>query len=615
MSSFEVSNFNQYLTVNGTNRGYNLKQLEAEAGKANANTSIFDFYNKIKDKDIDGDGIIEINEINGINDTEINAQTKTNLTTAITAFNPTNTNTPTEPTQQIDEAKTTAFREELKNIQELNARIGEDKAKLQEEIDSLTTKVKTAQDDLAKKLVDAQFEGQKITTKTQEEVDKAITSAKEKSSNPENGDFQSLLKTELEGLGINSGAIDWLMADAQGIGGEIKSLAINISTLNDLVAIKNQTLSSFSAKYGELLNVDIDLVSVTQSGQIIVGTQGSGGPEATGAEGISAADMTKFAGMNEDELTTALSSEAYTELLNASGVTANALAKGIKLAADKGELQDAEAGKYGQFNVKERVLNGISMEDLKAECAEANPPKSCDPYEIEIDGVKYVLMKDNGDGQLDDVQDILGYDTDKLNDKSTWGNAFKGIGDGNLTLTRDEMIKNGIQLVAVGSNGALTDKTLDLNQINEITLNSNNNAVTGSDELGAKNVAGSLSVNLANGGKAGGEHTFRSENVLTNLVSGASKFIKGLASSILPENTDPNSTGYKFDPLYENQQTTELLTNTTRILNATLREMNRQVDNARETTSNNRTNNNENEKENNNRKKLPEQGNIFQAAA
>ena len=74
-----------------------------------------------------------------------------------------------------------------------------------------------------------------------------------------------------------------------------------------------------------------------------------------------------------------------------------------------------------------------------------------DPYFVEIDGVKYMLIKDNNDGVFDE-NDILG-----INDSQS--NIFASLrpldSDKNSKLTGEELEKAGIRLVKINSDGKL----------------------------------------------------------------------------------------------------------------------------------------------------------------
>lgn len=77
-----------------------------------------------------------------------------------------------------------------------------------------------------------------------------------------------------------------------------------------------------------------------------------------------------------------------------------------------------------------------------------------DPYFVEIDGVKYMLIKDNNDGVFDE-NDILG-----INDSQS--NIFASLRpldtNKDSKLTGDELTKAGVRLVRVNSDGKLDYK-------------------------------------------------------------------------------------------------------------------------------------------------------------
>ena len=77
-----------------------------------------------------------------------------------------------------------------------------------------------------------------------------------------------------------------------------------------------------------------------------------------------------------------------------------------------------------------------------------------DPYMIEINGTKYMLIKDNNDGTFDE-KDILGI-------KDTQKNIFASLKpldtNKDLKLTGEELDKAGIRLVKIDENGKLDYK-------------------------------------------------------------------------------------------------------------------------------------------------------------
>ena len=100
--------------------------------------------------------------------------------------------------------------------------------------------------------------------------------------------------------------------------------------------------------------------------------------------------------------------------------------------------------------------NGISGNSERAALIAASPRGSSgyDPYLIEINGIKYMLIKDNNDGIFNE-EDILGI-------KDTQKNVFASLKpldtDRNLKLTGKELENSGVRLVKINENGKLDYK-------------------------------------------------------------------------------------------------------------------------------------------------------------
>lgn len=93
-----------------------------------------------------------------------------------------------------------------------------------------------------------------------------------------------------------------------------------------------------------------------------------------------------------------------------------------------------------------------------------------DPFVIKIDGVQYVMLKDNKDGVYNE-QDILGfYDTPEL----LFSSLVALNQNADTKLTPAELKNNNVRLAAVGQDGKLlvknTEKDFDLNKINYIDI-------------------------------------------------------------------------------------------------------------------------------------------------
>lgn len=100
-------------------------------------------------------------------------------------------------------------------------------------------------------------------------------------------------------------------------------------------------------------------------------------------------------------------------------------------------------------------LNGLSdTPDNSSLISTSRRRAGYDPYMIEINGTKYMLIKDNNDGIFDD-KDILGI-------KDTQKNIFASLRpldtNRDLKLTGEELEKAGIRLVRINKDGKLDYK-------------------------------------------------------------------------------------------------------------------------------------------------------------
>lgn len=108
-----------------------------------------------------------------------------------------------------------------------------------------------------------------------------------------------------------------------------------------------------------------------------------------------------------------------------------------------------------QYEIEKMSLHEISVSD---------------PFVIKIDGVQYVILKDNKDGVWNE-QDILGfYDTPEL----LFSSLVALNQNADTKLTPNELKNNNVRLAAVGTDGKLlvenTEKDFDLNKINYIDI-------------------------------------------------------------------------------------------------------------------------------------------------
>lgn len=135
-------------------------------------------------------------------------------------------------------------------------------------------------------------------------------------------------------------------------------------------------------------------------------------------------------------------------------------------------------------NVDYMMVPWQNKNNLSAKGPRAIHVSNADPYIVEIDGVKYMMIKDNKDGNWD-KNDILGINDPKENlflSLVYLNNDFDGS-----KLSANELKAGGIRFAAIGSDGKLilqdTKKDFDLNKIDYIDL-SNLKHISNSNETG-----------------------------------------------------------------------------------------------------------------------------------
>ena len=137
-----------------------------------------------------------------------------------------------------------------------------------------------------------------------------------------------------------------------------------------------------------------------------------------------------------------------------------------------------------------------------------------DPYEVDIDGKKYMFVSDKNDNKkADDQNEILG-----IND--TKDNLFAGMKSLDLNqdgkVTAEEMATSKVLLNEV-VNGQLTNNLYDLSNIDGLDL-STFNAV---DNKNATGTFGTFDLALKNGRTAKGTETFEDQKYFERLLATA----------------------------------------------------------------------------------------------
>lgn len=137
-----------------------------------------------------------------------------------------------------------------------------------------------------------------------------------------------------------------------------------------------------------------------------------------------------------------------------------------------------------------------------------------DPFVIKIDGVQYVMIKDNKDGIWDE-KDILGfYDTPEL----LFSSLVALNQNADTKITPDELKSQNIRLAAVGNDGKLLVKNnasdFDINKINYIDIKKLRKLANATPD----GVFGHFNVHLTDGRMIVGFVTFSDSDHLKGLL-------------------------------------------------------------------------------------------------
>jgi len=137
-----------------------------------------------------------------------------------------------------------------------------------------------------------------------------------------------------------------------------------------------------------------------------------------------------------------------------------------------------------------------------------DPNSLVDPYEIVINGTKYVMGRDsNSNGTIDNISEILGI-TDSAE------NPFQSLllldSDKDGAISKEELIANGIVLKAVDDSGKLTQNSFDMSMVNNIDLKKLNAVKDG-------NSVGTFEMTFLNGRTIQGSQTFENQAYFNTL--------------------------------------------------------------------------------------------------
>lgn len=148
-----------------------------------------------------------------------------------------------------------------------------------------------------------------------------------------------------------------------------------------------------------------------------------------------------------------------------------------------------------------------------------------DPYLVKINGVDYVMGKDdNKDGEISNAQEILGI-TDTV--ETTFSSLIALDANKDGYVSQEELKSQNIIFKAMNESARMNGSAMNTDFIKGIDLS------TLKEGDGTNNIYGLFNVQLTNGQKAAAVQTFESQNYFNNLFGKYAdmSFLKGEASS------------------------------------------------------------------------------------
>ena len=444
-------------------------------------------------------------------------------------------------TTDVDPLATTTLRNEIRLAQAKYKDANASAEDIADEIESRNKKMEDAQDAFKKAVEQLGDDKDAISKSVDSQMGDIIALAKS----------GKLTKTQAQEQlkGISIPGID--TSKIEGLEDDINSLATALSDLSDAYSLQAATVDGLAEKYGDFLTTDIANISVDTTGKITISQVGTG-PDAitqTGPEtGVSAADMAKMASMSNEDLAKALSggdasknipdfSQVLTMMNSSSPSAAQNLNSEEGAAVLKKLIAENKQTGSGNFGTKGNgaevnLMNGISIDKLKeaAKCEQdkKTPPKSCDPYEITIDGKTYEFIMDNGDGKWN-TADIFG-----IND--TKDNIFASMKTADInkdgSISGEELSKMGIRLVEKKNGKLMVDdpsKDFDLSKVDSISTKSFEKS---NDNDGNVGTFGTFDMKLKDGRLIEGKQTFEEMSTLQKLFTGAKGFVNNAVENV-----------------------------------------------------------------------------------
>lgn len=437
---------------------------------------------------------------------------------------------PTATTENIDKAKTIVLQSEIKDAQKKYNENIDKEAGLREDLSKAKSAFETSQE----ALLDAVSKMENAAANASETVGAEVNNIMFAAQNGQMD--KKTAKEKLAAIGVPS--LNGQKLALSGLTTEVDSLADKIANLSSVYSRVAAAVGDLATKYGSFLEVDIATICVDISGKIIINQPGSGGPATTGADGIAALDVAKIASMTTEDLAKSLEGEYKTlfDSINSTGTTALSSAEAAKVIKDLIASKSAVKGDASAFGTKGtgadvNILSGITKDELTAaatKAQEAQKPKSCDPYEIVIDGKTYQFVKDNGDGKFDPA-DLMGFQ-DQKND------IFKSMKDADINkdgkLTGDELEKQGVRLVQKSGGNLLVNdssKDFDLSQVDSIDLQKLRASNQNDGNVGT---FGNFDLKLKNGKVIEGKQTFEKLSTLQKLFKGVSDVVSNVTNFV-----------------------------------------------------------------------------------
>ncbi len=487
----------------------------------------------------------------------------------------------------IDKEKTVALQLEIGTVQKEYKDAIASSEGLQEKLDAAEKEFDDSKDALSKAVEEVATDAKKAAAEVNKQIDSIKNRAKSGKITKE--EAQTLL-----------GDIGFETPEGQkklsSLGDVVEGVADKISNLSDLYAGISNMIGDLVSKYGDFLEVDLSTICVNTAGQIVINQAGTEGPAETGAEGISASDVAKFASMTTDELAAALEKD-YPELLSAlqssavtaaatTGTTTNATTTGATAttgttattattgttattpttgttgttattgatAATSTALTSKQAaqiikdliskqaqgtGDASAFGTKGNgaqvnILNGITMADLTAGVKKCCTPPPPPPSNCQD---PYEVTIDGVTYQfIQDNGDGAWNTADifGINDKKD--NIFESMKNADTNkdgkVSAEELQKQGIRLVAVENGQLQVDDKSKDFDLSKADSISLSSLKSSNDNDGNVGTFGNFNLTLKDGRVIEGKQTFEELSTLQKLFKGVKEFFSNAAGAV-----------------------------------------------------------------------------------